>query len=115
MLRDQSVRSGESFWWFFQRLSGVGLVALLLLHFLVMHFFGDLSFAHVTGRIAMPLWKVIDILFLVLALGHGLYGIWIVTGDYLHLAWARILVFGGISLGGLGLLTVGLVTLLPQF
>jgi succinate dehydrogenase hydrophobic membrane anchor protein len=115
MRRDQAIRSGDSFWWFFQRISGVALIVLLLLHFLVMHFVGDLSFTHVSERVNMPLWKVIDILFLVLALGHGLYGIWIVTGDYLHLAWVRILVFCGISLGGMGLLVVGLVTLLPQF
>ncbi|OGP61537.1 MAG: succinate dehydrogenase, hydrophobic membrane anchor protein [Deltaproteobacteria bacterium RBG_13_61_14] len=115
MRRDQAVRSGESFWWFFQRISGLALVVLLLLHFLVMHFFGDLSFQHVTSRINMPLWKVIDLSFLILALGHGLYGVWIVSGDYLHQAWMRMLVFLAVSLGGLGLLVVGLVTLLPEF
>jgi len=115
MQKDQAVRSGESFWWFFQRLSGVALALLLLLHFVVMHFFGDLSFAHVTARIAMPLWKVIDVSFLILALWHGLYGLWIITGDYLHQAWLRMAVFFCLSLGGMALAVTGLVTLLPQF
>lgn len=115
MRQEQAIQSSESFWWLFQRISGVALVVLLLMHFIVMHFFGDLSFEQVTARIAMPLWKVIDLSFLFLALVHGLYGVWIVSGDYLHRAGARMAVFCLLALGGIGLLVIGVVTLLPEF
>ena len=114
MQQEQAIRGGDSFWWFFQRISGVALIVLLLMHFLVMHFVGELNFADVSARVNMPLWKVIDLCFLVLALWHGLYGLWLITGDYLELAWLRMLVFFGLSLGGIGLLVMGIVTLLPK-
>lgn len=114
MQPEQAIRGGDSFWWFFQRISGVALIVLLLMHFLVMHFTGELNFADVSARVNTPLWKVIDLSFLLLALGHGLYGLWLITGDYLHLAWLRLLVFCGLSLGGIGLMVMGIVTLLPQ-
>lgn len=97
--------------WLFQRISGAALVVLLLLHFAIMHFSGAaLDFETVSGRLGSNLWKTVDIAFLVLALGHGLYGFYIVTGDYFHQAWIRVTVFTACALGGLGLAIMGIIT-----
>lgn len=106
-----TLRSNGSGWWLFQRVSGLALVVLLLLHFTIMHFSGaSLDFAAVTARLGSNLWKTVDLAFLILALGHGLYGFYIVTGDYFHQAWLRVSIFTACALGGLALAIMGIIT-----
>jgi succinate dehydrogenase hydrophobic anchor subunit len=106
-----TLRSNGSGWWLFQRVSGAALVILLLLHFAIMHFSGmTMDFDAVSARLASGLWKTVDITFLLLALGHGLYGFYIVTGDYFHQAWLRVSVFTACAMGGLVLAILGIIT-----
>ncbi len=114
---DQSaqVNSGGASGWLFQRVSGIALVLLILLHFVVIHFTGggEVSYSRVVTRLSLPFWKVIDLSFLTLALAHGLYGLWLIAGDYLNRGWMRIVVFFVLSIGGIVLFTLGAITIIP--
>ncbi len=85
-----NVRSGGAMMWLFQRVTGVYLAVVLFAHVWLLHYLLDdeIGFAAVADRVATPLWKTIDISFLVVALFHGLYGLWIVLDDYIQLGVA---------------------------
>ncbi|MBI2252921.1 MAG: hypothetical protein HYU63_09335 [Armatimonadetes bacterium] len=70
--------------WSLQLVSGVVLTAILILHFWVLHYTskGELTYDKVAFRISHPIWKAIDLLFLVLALYHGLNGLRAVLLDF---------------------------------
>jgi succinate dehydrogenase / fumarate reductase membrane anchor subunit len=99
--------------WFFQRVSGITLLVLVLLHFGVTHYFpgGDVTYLKVTERLSDPSWKFFNLTFLVLALFHGLNGGWTILEDYLEKGWLRVALFGIILIGGLVLLAVGTLTI----
>jgi succinate dehydrogenase / fumarate reductase membrane anchor subunit len=67
--------------WYMQRITGAALVPLLIAHFWVEHFMSatllraDLTYAN-------PWWQAIDIGFLVIALYHGLNGLYGIVLDY---------------------------------
>jgi len=111
----ETVRSGGALLWFFQRVTGIYLAVVLFLHVIILHVAlkEELSFAAIAERVATPLWKTIDISFLLVALFHGLFGTWIVLDDYIHKGWARILLFGLISIVALISVTLGILTLIP--
>ncbi len=92
---DIQARSGGALWWFFHRLSGLYLAVVLFIHVLLLHVMieGELEFDTIADRVATPGWKTLNISFLVVALAHGLYGLWIVLDDYIHKGWARILIW----------------------
>lgn len=105
--------SGGAFAWFFQRISGVFLLAALLAHFWVLHYSneGEVTFQIVAQRLATPLWKTIDLTFLVLAIIHGFNGFIMLIHDYIHrpnvrLALVSLVWVAGIILGVLGTLTI---------
>ena len=74
--------------WYTQRVTGALLLPLLVAHFWVEHFMsktllrGDLSYEVILSRISNPLWQGIDILFLIVALIHGLIGLRAIVLDY---------------------------------
>ncbi|MBI3683920.1 MAG: hypothetical protein HY235_26390 [Acidobacteria bacterium] len=74
--------------WYLQRITGGLLLFLLVAHFWVEHFEseqllrGDLTFDAIRGRISTPLWRGIDIAFLLIALYHGLSGLRNIVLDY---------------------------------
>jgi succinate dehydrogenase / fumarate reductase membrane anchor subunit len=106
-----TLKANGAGWWLFQRVSGVALVVLLLLHFTIMHFSGlSLDYVSVSAHLASNLWKTVDLCFLILATGHGLYGVWIISGDYLHQPWLRLGIFIACGLAGLVMLTMGVIT-----
>ena len=78
----------NAFHWYLQRITGALLVILLAAHFWVEHFMtaalqrGDLTYATVHARVANPAWQFIDILFLLVALYHGLSGLRNIVLDY---------------------------------
>jgi succinate dehydrogenase / fumarate reductase membrane anchor subunit len=73
---------------------------------------GDVNWGAVAERASSPMWKMINISFLVVALFHGLYGLWIVLDDYINAGWARILVFSLISVITLVFTIYGTITML---
>ncbi|MGH2383224.1 MAG: succinate dehydrogenase [Candidatus Limnocylindria bacterium] len=89
----------ERFWWYFMRLSGLGLVFLALGHMFIMHVLvvitGDeINFAFVQSRWGTPFWRIYDLLLLLLAFVHGVNGARVVVGDYVTHRTARSLVLG---------------------
>ncbi len=62
--------------WLLQRVTGVLLIAGLILHFAVMHFSGtqQITYAFVMKRLSDPWWKTFDIAFLLTAILHGFNG-----------------------------------------
>jgi len=65
-----------------QRISAIALVIFLTLHMIVVHYPpGHIDFSRVLDRLADPLWKAIDIAFLVAALSHALAGTYAVLLD----------------------------------
>jgi len=105
--------------WYLQRITGILLVFLLVGHFLFQHFgleepeAGQLTYSVVTKRLANPMWKCLEIAFLVVALYHSLNGIWMVAADYVHNAQLRVGIFTLLWIAGLFLLVIGVITLLP--
>ncbi len=110
---ERGIGSGGSFAWFFQRISGVFLLFALLAHCWVLHYSGDgeVTFRMVAERLASPLWKTVDLTFLVLAIVHGFNGFVMVIHDYIHhhstrLVMVSLVWIAGILIGLLGILTI---------
>jgi succinate dehydrogenase / fumarate reductase membrane anchor subunit len=114
MVYKATVRSGGALPWFFQRVSGLYLAVVLFLHVIMTHVLvrGELDFSDVAERVATPLWKTLDISFLVIALFHGLYGAWIVLDDYIHVQWLRTLIYGAIAVAAVMFVSLGVLTLI---
>jgi len=111
----EKATTGGTMLWLFQRITGVYLAAVLFIHILNLHVLlnQEITFDAIAGRVATPLWKTIDISFLIVALFHGLYGLWIVLDDYIHWGWARVCIFSAISIVALVFTILGVITLLP--
>jgi succinate dehydrogenase / fumarate reductase membrane anchor subunit len=108
--------SGGFYAWFFQRLTGILLVILLLIHFAITHNLpkgGEVSYAVVAPRLATATWKVFDLTFLVCALFHGLNGVWMVVQDYVSGEGAQTWIFYALCTLGLILLVLGAITVIP--
>jgi len=108
------MKTTGSWWWLIQRLSGVALLLLIVVHFALMHYFGfeKRLYADVLRRLSNPLWKTFDLVFLSLGLYHGFYGLWGIVGDCCRSDRARIAFFILFAMSGLALYSLGLVTIL---
>jgi succinate dehydrogenase hydrophobic anchor subunit len=94
--------------WYAQRVTGGLLVLLLVAHFWVEHFAtddllrGQLTYAAIRTRITSPLWQGIDIVFLVVALYHGLNGLRNIVLDHSRIPpWAARVVTALLVAAGL--------------
>lgn len=105
--------------WFFQRLSGVALVVMLGLHFVAQHFVtntpdGVVTFQTVTARLSDPLYKAFGLVLLLLSVIHALNGVWMVTEDYVHTGWKRMIIWSALVMLGVGLFAIAAATILPN-
>lgn len=65
-----------------QRYSAIGLLIFLTIHMIVVHYPPfHIDFSRIIVRMNQPLWKAIDILFLVFVLIHALAGAYVVLTD----------------------------------
>ncbi len=91
--------------WFLQRISGIGLVLIIGIHWYLQHITqtpAEWNYATVIVRLSDPIFRTLYVLFLTFALFHGFHGLWMVGRDYLHAKWSRtsmaaVLVTAGIS------------------
>ena len=96
----------------------LGLVLLLVAHFVVIHYSGtgDINFNIVRDRLMHPtwgpVWKTMTMVLLVMSLFHALNGTWGVLLDYIRKTWARLTLFSLIVVIGLVLVTLGSITVL---
>lgn len=109
-----SLLSGGATTWFFQRLSGLVLIVLLLVHFAVLHG-GDgvVTYEKVASRLATPAWKTFDLLFLGLGIFHGMNGLLMVIRDYATTGWKRGTLYAAVVVAGLVFLILGCLTVIP--
>ncbi len=72
--------------WVFQRVTGLLLIAGLIVHFTVMHFSGEQQISHefVLKRISSPYWKAFDLAFLSSVIYHGFNGLWGIALEYVY-------------------------------
>ena len=96
-----------------QRISAVILFVLLILHFVTYHFMseGAYTWRVVVEKMQSPWFNLIQFLFLITALYHGLNGVWIVVEDYFHAKGWRMFLYGLILTVGLSLFFVGMLTI----
>ncbi len=108
-----SGRSGLAAW-YFQRVSGLALAVILLLHFIVLHYLtaGPLTYQAVMARLAHPLWKTVDILFVVLGLIHAVNGFHLLIDDYVHRPGSRQVLVGLNWVVGAFFMILGVVTII---
>jgi succinate dehydrogenase / fumarate reductase membrane anchor subunit len=99
--------------WFFQRISGIVLFILVLVHFYIAHqtYASGRDWNIIMQRLASPYMKVFYLVFVVLGLWHGLNGAWQIIRDYNIKSGYRNALFGvifvvGIAIGLLGFITV---------
>ena len=109
---------GSGAWaWFFQRVSGLVLLILVILHYFLMHSDPDRghTFRSVYEALTHPVWgpwfKTLDLTMLVLGLWHGLNGTWNVIRDFnLRALWnytlLGLIVTVGLAFGVLGFTTI---------
>lgn len=83
--------SGRAINWYMQRITGLALLVLLVMHFWVTHFTADvrtrgLTFEVVQQRFFRNPWFVtVDVAFLIIALYHGLNGVRNIIFDFGHI------------------------------
>ncbi|RJP79290.1 MAG: succinate dehydrogenase, hydrophobic membrane anchor protein [Candidatus Zixiibacteriota bacterium] len=111
---ERGIGSGGAFAWFFQRISGAVLVLALLLHFWVLHYSnqGEVTFEIVAQRLATPVWKTIDLTFLVLAVIHGFWGFLMIVRDYVHSKNMRLFLVAAVWTVGLVIAVMGALTII---
>ncbi|MGE5299382.1 MAG: succinate dehydrogenase, hydrophobic membrane anchor protein [Acidobacteriota bacterium] len=101
--------------WVLQRLTGLLLMAGLIVHFTVMHFSGERQISHefVLSRISSPYWKAFDLAFLFSVIYHGFNGLWGILLEYVGasrwLKFSQIILL--VSAGLLALTGLYIVTL----
>jgi succinate dehydrogenase / fumarate reductase membrane anchor subunit len=80
-----SGRSG-AFEWLAQRVTGVALVVILAVHFILLHYTGGgpVTYDTVAPRLADPYYKALQLLFLVMGLYHAMNGVKLLIDDYVH-------------------------------
>jgi succinate dehydrogenase / fumarate reductase, membrane anchor subunit len=99
--------------WLLQRMSAVILFVILLIHFVTYHFIseGDMTWKNVVTKMQSPWFNLVQFLFLITALYHGLNGVWMVTEDYIHHKVWRMIIFSLIVFVGISLFFIGVLTI----
>jgi succinate dehydrogenase / fumarate reductase membrane anchor subunit len=96
-----------------QRISAIALVIFLTIHMIVVHYPPfHIDFNRIVERLADPLWKGIDIVFLFFVLMHALTGAYMVLTDLEQVnAYKRVLAIVAIIIG-IGAFIYGTQTIL---
>ena len=106
-----------TFWWFFQRFTGVVLVVTLLVHMFGQHFSlesgphrSHLSLDGIAARFENPWWMLFYLVFLFTGLVHGFNGVYNVVDDYIRSPGWRMVCTWGIWFTGIVLFFWGTMT-----
>lgn len=96
-----------------QRISAIALVVFLTIHMIVVHYPPfHIDFSRITERLAQPLWKGIDIVFLFFVLLHALAGAYAVLTDFEKVATYKRVLAGLAIVIGIAAFVYGTVTVL---
>jgi len=97
------------------RVSGVVLVLMVLGHLVIMHLFFSvdrIDWNFVAQRYQNPLWRIYDLVMVILAVLHGFNGLRTVLDDYIHRPAWRALAQAALYLGVFLVLVIGTFTIL---
>jgi len=108
----ESSKSGALLW-FWQRISAIILFVMLMFHFVTYHFIasGSYEYHRVISKMQSPWFNLVQFLFLISALYHGLNGVWMVSEDYIHSRQGRFIFCSCLLIVGISLLFVGTLTI----
>ena len=96
-----------------QRISAVALVFFMVVHMVVVHYPpGHIDFSRIIVRMANPVWKAIDIVFLFFVLIHALTGVYVVLTDSDSVARYKKVLAGGAAVLGIVAFIYGTMTVL---
>ncbi len=96
-----------------QRYSAIGLLIFLTIHMIVVHYPPfHIDFSRIIVRMNQPLWKAIDILFLVFVLIHALAGAYVVLTDVQRFNKYQRVLAGLAIVIGIGAFIYGTMTIL---
>jgi len=103
----QTSSNAGAFNWLFQRISGILIAVILVIHLGAVHFGGS------PVDLGSPSWKVFHLAFMILLLYHILNGFWLLVEDYVRTHWLRVSLFGLLWVAGLVFFILGFVSLVP--
>jgi len=112
---DKKIYVARGSWsWLFQRLSGAYVLVIVIIHFWFIHYggLGEPTYQNVAARLTTPFWKTLDVSFLLLALYHGLNGIWAITQDWIKRDGWRMLIYAIIVVAALIFGVLGMITII---
>ncbi|MCX5916701.1 MAG: hypothetical protein NTX30_08500 [Deltaproteobacteria bacterium] len=96
-----------AFHWLFQRITGILIVVVLVIHLGAVHFGAS------PVDLGSPFWKFFHVGFVIMLLYHILNGFWLMVEDYVHCNGLRVTLFGVAWIVGISFLILGFVTLVP--
>lgn len=96
-----------AFNWLFQRISGILIALILIIHL------GAVHWGVSPVDLGSPFWKFFHLFFVLLLLYHILNGFWLIIEDYVHTTWLRVSLFGLTWIVGVAFLILGVVTIVP--
>ena len=95
-----------------QRISAIALIIFMTIHMTVVHFPPfHIDFSIILQRLANPVWKIIDILFLTFVLIHALCGVYAVITDYEFVSKYKKLLATVAVVAGIGAFVWGTITI----
>jgi len=114
MFKYQRSSSSGSFSWVVQRITGIVLVVVVIGHYILMHYNPESGHTYdaVLTRMQSNWYRVLDLTFVVLAMYHGLNGVWSIFRDYQLKAWQTITVISLLIVFGLAFSLWGIKTIL---
>ena len=114
MFKYQRSSSSGSFSWVVQRITGIVLVVVVIGHYILMHYNPESGHTYdaVLTRMQSNWYRVLDLTFVVLAMYHGLNGVWSIFRDYKLKAWQTITVISLLIIFGLAFSLWGIKTIL---
>ena len=114
MFKFQRSSGSGSFSWVFQRITGIVLVVVLIGHYLLMHYNPESGHTYdaVLARMQSNWYRVLDLTFVVLAMYHGLNGVWSIFRDYRLKPWQTITAVSLLIIFGLAFTLWGIKTIL---
>ena len=105
----------ETFSWYLFRVTGVGLILLVIIHLILNHVTTDVActtYQTVALRYQNPFWRLYDWLLLTLALLHGMNGLRIVVDDYVNTRGLRLVIQSTLGILIIVFFMLGTITLI---
>lgn len=114
MFKYQNSSGSGSFSWIVQRITGIVLVIVLIGHYILMHYNPQSGHTYdaVLARMQSNWYRVLDLTFVVLAMYHGLNGVWSIFRDYKLKPWQTLTVVSLLIIFGLAFSLWGIKTIL---